>query len=281
MGGVVIGSSMENVAQGQNWLALFINVKCNLDCSICYLGEKKSKQPMSIDMAKRLNKLAREYDGVAVIGTEALFDEQSVEIVNLLSLSNRTHIITNGVNLEKFADKITRVQRVDVSLDGGPKSYPRGASFAKICDGARMWKDLNNGELYVLNVLYGANIQNIDDMLEGGHLFNADGVLFSPFVSTLGGRSQATPLSTEEIVQSLLPFAGGNWKLMVDPYHAIFEWRNWDTIKEVLKQLPEKNLLLIDFDPGDRVKRVGIDGSEKHPFLALHPGIILPGKKFV
>jgi hypothetical protein len=43
--------------------------------------------------------------------------------------------------------------------------------------------------------------------------------------------------------------------------------------------LPEKNLLLIDFDPSDRVKRIGIRGNEEHPFMALHPGVKLPGKK--
>ncbi len=278
MGGLVIGSTMELVATGQNWLALTINQECNLDCAICYLGEKKANRIMSGALVEKLNEIARDMAGIAIIGTEPLLDEQSVKVIREFSVANKTHLITNGVNLSLFAESIKQVRRVDTSLDGGPKTYARSPSFAKIKEGARKWKDLSGGQVFVLDVFTKENIANVEDMLEGGHQLGAEKIYFSPYVRTLGGNERATPLRTEEIIEALLPFSRDDWKLMIDPYHAIFEWRDWNTIKAEIQRLPEKNRLIIDFDPGDRVRRIDADGKMRHPFMALHPGVSLPGR---
>jgi MoaA/NifB/PqqE/SkfB family radical SAM enzyme len=271
MGGVVIGSTMEQVFLGQRWLALMINTGCNLNCPMCYLGKKESNENMKLKVAEKLANMAD--DGIAIIGTEPLLNEDSVEIVEFFSSVKRTHLLTNGVNLEKFAGKLRRVERIDVSMDGGPKTYCRSESFAAIHRGVQKWRELSGGKVYMLITLSKQNILNIADILEGSRILEAERALFSPYVKTLGGNNGVTPVTTEEIVRALIPFAGENWKLMIDPYHAIFEWREWEKIKRDMDALPEKNQLIIDFDPGERIRRIGIDGKEKHPFMALHPGI--------
>lgn len=281
MGGVVVGSTMEKIYTGQKWLAVMINTRCNISCPMCYLGEKSPDQTMSLEIARRLSDYAvHNCDGIAVIGTEPLLNEESVEIIQVFAERIRTHIMTNGVNLEKFAERISGVSRVDVSLDGGPKTYPRNRSFVMIRRGVQKWKKSNkNGEACVINTLSLENISNIDDMLEGSRLLEVKQTFFSPYVRTLGGYTGATPLRTTEIVKALLPFSGERWKLLLDPYHAIFESREWSLIKKDTEILPEENRLIIDFDPGERVRRVDANGREHYPFLALHPGIRLPGKK--
>lgn len=280
MGGVVVGSTMEKIYAGQKWLAVIINTRCNISCPMCYLGEKSPDQIMSLEIARWLSNYAvRNCDGIAVIGTEPLLNEESVEIIQVFAERIRTHIMTNGVNLEKFAERISGISRVDVSLDGGPKTYSRSESFATIQRGAHKWKNMNGGKVYVINTLSLENISNIDDMLEGSRLLGAEQTFFSPYVRTLGGYTGATPLRTTEIVKALLPFSGERWKLLLDPYHAIFESREWSLIKKDTEILPEENRLIIDFDPAERVRRVDANGCEHHPFIALHPGIRLPGKK--
>ena len=282
MGGVVIGSTMELVAKGQQWLGLIINTGCNLDCPICYLGDKKLNLTMDTIIAKKIAGLSKNLDGIAIIGTEPLLDEGSVKIINIFSGVSKTHIMTNALNLEKFADRLSAVRRIDISLDGGPKTYKRGGSFNEIREGAKKWQDINGGELCVMHTISGENIEHIDDMLAGSRLFEAKKTFFSPYVRTLGGGKGATPVSVRGLAGALSPFTSdGGWKLMVDPYHAIFEWREWSMIKKDILVLPSTNRLIIDFDPGDRVRRIEVDGKERHPFIALHPGIKLTGKKVI
>lgn len=282
MGGVVIGSTMELVAGGQQWGAVMINTACNMKCPTCYLGAGKAvpvqNQTMSLDLAGRLANLS-DLDGVAIIGTEPLLDDQSIDVINAFCSKIKTHIITNGLNLARYAKRI-KVSRIDISLDGGPKTYSRNGSFEVIQRGVEKWRGISSGEVFALHILHEENISNIRDMLEGSRLLGVKQTFFSPYVKTLGGYAETSPVKTTRIVQALRPFIGEQWKLLLDPYHAIFEWREWEVIKQEVEPLGD-NLLLIDFDPGDRVRRITIDGSEKHPFMALHPGIKLAGKKII
>jgi len=277
MGGVVMGSSMTEVVEGQRWLAVTVNTSCNLSCPMCYMGNPKGRnQTMSSEMVERLIRKAKRenWNGVAIVGTEPLLDEKSVHVVNTFARSVRTHVMTNGLSLERFGDKIHLVKRLDVSLDGGPRTYSRGGLFPSIKKGLSKWRHGNpNGEVCVVNTLFRENIGNVGDMLEGSSLLGVDQTFFSAYVRTLGGGEGVTPLRTKEIVSALLPFVKGKWKLMIDPYHALFEWCGWRKLKRDVSVLPRRNRLIIDFDPGERIRRVDVNGVERHPFIALHPGL--------
>lgn len=249
--GVVAGSTMREVfASQKKWGAPMINTGCNLECPRCYLGEKDGNATMSLETAQKLADYAtKNWEGVVIIGTEPLLDERSIEVVNIFSLSVRTHLITNGINLNQFADRIKNVRRIDISLDGGPKTYQRGGNFQQILTGALKWKNLSGGKIYVLHVLSQENCksENIEDMIAAGPLFDAERVVFSPYIQTIGG-STATPFPIKKIVESLRDFAGENWTLIIDPYHAFFERREWDKIKEDVSCLPQRNVLVVGFD---------------------------------
>lgn len=282
MGGVVAGSTMQDLAQSQKkWGALVINTGCNLTCPYCYLGKKNGNETMLPETAEKLVNYARKnWEGVVIVGTEPLLNEQSVEIVNIFAAQVKTHLITNGVNLEQFADSIKNVQRIDVSLDGGQRTYQRSGSFEQILGGARKWKKLSGGELFVIHVLSQENSggENIRDMLEAGSLFGAEKTIFSPYIRTIGG-SEVAAVSVKTIADSLRDFAEENWILIIDPYHALIEGRGWDEVRNDVSCLPARKVLTINFDPGDKIDRVDVNGNFHHPYLALHPGIRLSGKK--
>jgi sulfatase maturation enzyme AslB (radical SAM superfamily) len=281
MGGVVVGSSMKNILRDKKkWAAVMINTACNQNCPACYLGKKSTNVTMLKNVAEKLAKYAREnFDGIAVIGTEPLLDCWSIEIIEIFSNSLRTHVMTNGVNLHAFMNR--NVHRIDISLDGGPKTYRRDAEFRVIVQNARRWKKWSGNELYALHMLTRENCKEsiVQDMLWGSELIGADKTLFSPYVRTIGGSS-VQPASIGEITGVLSRFAEENWLLTIDPYHAILEQSSWYEFKDIAKSiLPPENLLVVDFDPGDKIVRIDIDGNAHHPFLALHPSIKLPGVK--
>lgn len=283
MGGVVAGGTMKDISRMlKKWGALMVNECCNLDCPRCYLGVKNSYAIMSRGIAKGLLAYAKKHwAGVVFIGTEPLLDERSVEIVSKFAAEIRTHLITNGVNLEKFAGALKKVRRIDISLDGGARTYCRSPNFQQILDGAKKWKILSRSELYLLHVLSRENCrpENIADMIAAKELFGADDTVFSPYIQTIGGRSEMGTVPIAEISRSLKDFSEEEWTIILDPYHALLENRSWDKIKEDVSDLPQKNVLIFDLDPGDRIVRVDIDGRAHHPFLALHPGVKLPGVK--
>ena len=281
MGGAVIGSTIKEKMKSK-WGAVNINTSCNLNCPFCYLGKKPENRTMTRETSEILaNYAAEKWEGVAIIGTEPLLNEESVEIANIFARRTRTHIITNCVNLSEFAEKIKAVRRIDISLDGGPETYCRSKSFEAIAEGAGKWKNFSDGEIFALHVLSAGNCRkrNIEDMLRAGPMLGSEKTVFSPFIRTIGGN-HVEPVSLKEITKILSAFSGENWILIIDPYHALIEGRDWDEMKiEVSSVLSPKNLLIVDFDPGDRIDRVDIDGLTRHPFIALHPGIKVPGRE--
>jgi sulfatase maturation enzyme AslB (radical SAM superfamily) len=283
MGGVVAGSTMFDIGFAERkWGAIMINTGCNKNCRACYLGPKVDNVAMSKEIVVALVEHGKKnWDGVAIIGTEPLLDDLSVETINAFASAIRTHVMTNGVNLGKFANKLNGVERIDISLDGGPKTYCRSGDFQDIIRGASRWKEATGKEVYALNMLSDENCQekNVEDMLQAGVLIGAEKTLFSPYIRTIGG-SDVVPASLEHIVDVLRHFPGANWFLTVDPYHAILEWKKWQDVKNnLVSALSPENLLIIDFDPGDMIVRVDINGRAHHPLIALHPGIKLPGAK--
>ena len=99
-------------------------------------------------------------------------------------------------------------------------------------------------------------------------------------IQTIGGRCEIATIPIKKIPGLLRDFSWNkDWTLIIDPYHALLEGREWDKIKEDVSGLPEENVLIIDFDPGEKIDRVDVSGNFHHPFLALHPGIKLSGVK--
>jgi hypothetical protein len=121
------------------------------------------------------------------------------------------------------------------------------------------------------------NESAIQDMLWGSELIGADKTLFSPYVRTIGGSS-IQPASIGEIASILSRFEKENWLLTIDPYHAIIEQTGWDKFTNIARSiLPSDKLLVVDFDPGNKIVRIDINGYAHHPLIALHPDIKLPG----
>ena len=275
MTGAFVGSSAELIVkEASRWGAVCINTGCNLACSHCYLGEKKGNEAMSSEIAEKIAGMP--WSGIVIVGTEPFLDEDSVKIAEIFAKRPGTRALTNGVNLGKFARRVASLEAVDISLDGGPKTYSRGPDFSSIVESSGIWRNVSGKDVFALHTLTVQNLGNIGDMLEGSRLIGSASTYFSPMIPTLGGCN-LPPVSVEQIVQALKSFAGGNWKLVVDPIHAFASQETWDKIKDLMTGLPEENRLIADFDPGERVVRINHMGRAFHPFFSLHPGIKLPG----
>lgn len=277
MGGVIIGSAMESVIKGDMTEvcgSVCINTGCNLACIHCYLGKKIGNEVMLPEIAEKIARMS--WRKVVIVGTEPFLDENSVKIVEIFAKRPGTRVLTNAVNLGKFAQRVASLEAIDISLDGGPETYSRGPDFSSIIESSKIWRDVSGRDVFVLHTLTLQNLGNISDMLEGSRLIGATSTYFSPMIPTLGGCS-LPPISVEQIVQALKSFAGGNWKLVVDPIHAFASWETWNKIKDCMSSLPEENQLVADFDPGERVVRIDHLGRARHPIFSIHPGVSIPG----
>lgn len=293
MTGVAIGSKIGLIANiDQYYLGVSVNTGCNLHCPPCYLGEKGKNRTMDLDIARQVAALP--CAGLVAVATEPLYDEASVEVVALMaSIAPRMRMITNGVNLEQFAHLITALEAVDISLDGGPQFYDRSPDFGRIVAGARQWKEVSGGkDVYALHTLTSRNCraENIADMLAGSEAIGASMSFFSPFIPTLGGGDRSFLVGIDEIVERLLPFQGqSDWVLVGDIIHVLAEWmwcdankvkeRKWSEFKSIMEQLHPEHRLIVDADPGDYVVRVDVDGVIRHPLVAAHPGLDVPGRR--
>jgi MoaA/NifB/PqqE/SkfB family radical SAM enzyme len=288
MGGVILGSEMKRLVKSMQedrlWEekpfkihAVDITTNCNLDCPMCYFGKRKKGRTMLMYIAKRIAEIP--CAGTVLISAEPLFDDATVEIVSTFAAASRTRLITNGINLAKYASKIADIEAVDISLDGGPKTYSRSSDFSVIIEGAKEWKAITGKSVYALHTLTKDNCQNIGDMLDGSAAIGADYTFFAPMIRTIGGCDLPS-MPTEEMVDLLKEFCGsGKWKVVMDPIHALLGWESWEDIKCWISELPEEHRLIFDADPGDWIERISIDGEAFHPIFPLHPGIKIPGRK--
>ena len=276
MTGANLGSASEQLFFAK-WLAIQINQQCNMHCPYCYLGAKVGDAVINDELIEKI--IALQPSGVVVVATEPLYDERSVDVVSVLAKEVRTRIITNGKNLFQFAGRILDIEAVDISLDGGPKTYCREASFDDVAQGALKFKEISGKDVYALHTLTVENLAHIGDMLKGSRGIGATKSYFAPVIRTVGG-GENQPVPTEKLVEHLKPFVGqSKWTLVIDPIHAILNWEGWGEMKRLVGQLPEDHRIIFDSDPGDWIRRIDVNGETFHPVFALHPRISFPGQK--
>ncbi len=157
-----------------SYLRLSITDKCNLKCSYCYSFSDKIPYPDSYLNVDEIFKLVQSLadvgiNKVRITGGEPLLRSDIADIVSRISEIKSIKdisITTNGILLEKFAEKLFRagLKRINISLDSlNPETYNRinggnlkdvlkGISFArKFFDEIRinvvLLKGVNENEL--------------------------------------------------------------------------------------------------------------------------------------
>jgi len=191
-------------------LTLTINNSCNLECPHCYLQYDGPSR--LIDQSLLAEVVAAQYRHLAVVGKEPLLDLKSARICEeLIQRCSETHkscsIITNGFGLHLLSAKaLSELAWVDVSLDGGPMSYPdyRRGSFSKLTRLVRAALESGLGLVNGLFTLSSATLPFLEDMLAVEAVLDWARLVFSPFATVRShGKQWVEPLSVSTLLHSL------------------------------------------------------------------------------
>ena len=275
MAGAIAGTAILGTEPNRQFqvITLTVNNRCNLSCGHCYLQNGRDNRFVDDVTIERV--LDSSPDHVAIVGKEPLVDvEKTSALIQKLCKRDKNYrhkqvsMITNGLLLQKMDKRVLELlQYIDVSMDGGPKTYSRG-DYASILNNLRLHPKIN-----VLHTIYEENMGNINDMLD----VPVENMLFSPYIVTQNnGRNTVTRGTLLNIIDAFddskireHPFA----KIGIDMYHVKQDDVSFDELEKKVKDCElEKNVLFFRRDPLEYgIVRVTYDGMILSPRDSLHP----------
>ncbi len=171
----------DNFNRKISYLRLSVTDKCNLKCSYCYSFSDKTPNLNSCLTVDEIFKLVRTlaYSGVnkvRITGGEPLLRSDIADIVSKISeikSINDISITTNGILLEKFAEKLFRagLKRINISLDSlNPEIYNRinGGNLKDVLNGISHAKKFFKNIRINVVLLKGVNEKELSDFIEFG-----------------------------------------------------------------------------------------------------------------
>lgn len=204
-----------------------VTAKCNCRCKICNVWRANSKtDDMSTHEIFRMLEEARRLNFVAYIalGGEPLMRPDILEILqHSHDLGLYTSIITNGIYLSKFAEKISKVVNLTwVSLDHYTDYHDemRGfkGSFEKAVEGIKKLKQ-EGGRVAINCVLSWLNINAIGGMVEFALKLGAK-IAFDPMEVFQGSNEEYTLTTIER--DHLFPCLNHGSRSFVTQYNRHF-----------------------------------------------------------
>jgi hypothetical protein len=290
MGGAMAGSALLDKSDGSTALdtvTLTINNSCNLQCPKCYLQYDGQKEPMQPEVYEHIISSARrgEFRHLAIIGKEPTLSPETFQRIayNVVDAGRTVSMITNGLALDNIPrEALAQLKFVDVSLDGGPRTYRmmRGADYDLVGRNiARMPTHVR-----ALHTIERRNIEYIDDMLCAGQEFDAQYVLFSPYLESRNDRTyskdnasmtQAVPLDEmfRRFSENDAFRTSTNAYLLVSGLSLQQDGLTKDAAQTAIvsHRLQDKVLLDAENPICRGFLRVNYDGAVMTPFEGLHP----------
>lgn len=280
MAGAIAGTVILNTKPNKKLqlVTLTVNNCCNLNCGHCYL---QNGQDNSFVDDKTIDKVIESgAKHIAIVGKEPLLDLDKTTnlIYRLHDAGKKVSLVTNGILLHKLdKNALGILDYVDISMDGGPKTYSRG-DYNLIERNLILHRKTN-----VLHTIYKENLDNINDMLR----VSANIMLFSPYLVTQNsGNNSVTNVGLSDLLNS---FSASNIrdypnaKLGLDTYYAEQEKTSFNEIQKRIKEYKLKqNTFLFKNDSLEYgIIRVTFDGKLLSPKDSLHTNIYVKSGKSI
>ena len=164
-----------------SYLRLSVTDKCNLKCAYCYSFSDKIACPNSYLNVDEIFKLVQSLaevgiNKVRITGGEPLMRNNITDIILKISQIkniNDISITTNGVLLEKFAEKLfcSGLKRINISLDSlDPETYNKinGGNLKNVLNGISHAKKFFYNIRINVVLLKGINEKELSDFIEFG-----------------------------------------------------------------------------------------------------------------
>jgi len=249
-------------------ITVTINNLCNLACGHCYLQleknehfiDEKTIQAIINSSAKRIVIAGKEI-GVRI-------EKSSKIIQQLVESGKQVSAITNGLNLQWFnQDLLRKLEYIDVSFDGGPKTYAR-STYSKLMKNIEGIKQLN-----ALHTIYSENLKNINDMLQvPGNI-----IMFSPYLETKHfGKNNTNRVELTKLIEAFAESKireYNNATLLLDSYHLSQDNASFEKLQQqVVDAELEDRVVFVEKDSIELgIIRVTYDGKVMSPKDSLHP----------
>jgi MoaA/NifB/PqqE/SkfB family radical SAM enzyme len=282
MAGAIAGSAILELSESGraselDTVTLTVNNLCNLVCPHCYL---QYTGPGGVVQGGVLDAITRsQYRHLAIVGKEPLVNEESINTCTLIAKSNREHkrttsLITNGVGLHRVPSALfSDLAWIDVSLDGGPRTYStyRRGSLDHILAGVERARNLGLRSVRALHVLSVETLSALDDMLAADESGVFDMVVLSPYIKTRNaGRNSVAPVHPLKIIEALGRSKAFEERqsavLLLDSTHLA---QSGATVLEVESAALEWNI-------GRRIRIFPLDPIEYGFIRVTYDGLVLP-----
>jgi len=249
-------------------ITVTINNLCNLACDHCYMQLEKDGRFIDEKTIEAINNSSAKK--IVIAGKEiGVKIEKSSEIINkFLESGKEVSAITNGTNLQWFNQELlNKLNYLDISFDGGPKTYSR-SDYQKLINNLKGLKHVN-----ALHTVYSENIENINDMLE----VPGNTVMFSPYLETKHfGINKVSRIGLGEIIDAFGKSKVREYDnaiILIDTYHVSQDKESFEELEEkVKKENLENKVLFVKEDSLELgIVRVTYDGKIMTPANSLNP----------
>ena len=283
MAGAMAGSAIliaRDKAREMGIVTLTINNSCNLRCPHCYL-QYAAENDVLIDWANVSHIFESRFRHLSIVGKEPLSNRRSAALTSRLvsaaaDTGRTSSFITNGLNLHLLdAETFGRLNWLDVSVDGGPRSYAtyRGGSYSKLTRGIEYARNTGLRDLRILHTVSSGNLEATDEALQAALSFKPQHVVVSPFQTTRHDGNQSVAMVPPSMLLRALTDAGAHadsrvWLTLDRGYATHF---SDSEAVDHLRQIFGDRFVYIDSDPIDRgIIRVTYDGLVLSPFESVH-----------
>ena len=286
MAGAIAGTAIlkaSNNSDKLHTITMTINNECNMSCPHCYLHCKNDNRLIGQETINSI--FNAKFKHIAIVGQEPLYNQSSIEKITTIAKQAKIRdvsvsIVTNGLNLKKIPKTtIELIDYVDVSFDGGEKSYSsfRKSSFSHIIDGVNYLKDCGLKEINALHTICDSTIDFISDCINIREFANFSNIMFSPYLITENfGENTVNPVHLLDIINVLLTndlfMSTEEAFLLIDNYHLEQDGILPEQIESlIINNKIEKKLRLFKHDPIlNGILRITYDDLVLSPRCSLH-----------
>jgi MoaA/NifB/PqqE/SkfB family radical SAM enzyme len=283
MSGAMAGSAVLNAPNKVRKLEIVtvtVNNFCNLRCPHCYL-QYDSENSDQIDWQTVSHILGSQFKHLCIVGKEPLANSRTAELTSRLvaaatDAGRSVSLITNGLNLRLLnSETFQRLAWIDVSLDGGPRSYAiyRGGSYSKLIKGIEYARECGLRDLRLLQTVSSGNVETTDETLQAASSLKPCCIVISAFQSTRHTGNQTVtmvpPSKLLKVLEDSRAHADPRIWLTLDCGY-VMQFDDSESVNR-LRSLFGARFLYVDSDPIDRgIIRVTHDGLVLSPFESVH-----------
>ena len=169
-----------NQLRNEDTFTVLTNNTCNLACDMCYLGENIKPEILS---TSNMFRIVEEINNnpiistLGIVGKEPYVNKKSTDLTNytithLRENGLKSSVITNGSKLNTLIPGLSLPDYMDISLDGGPKTYGiqrktlsgKQGDYDEVMKGVEKVLDSHfRTEVSFLNTIYSLIIFSYDD----------------------------------------------------------------------------------------------------------------------